>query len=287
MNEAMLMARLSALEDGINLVGSGVRHDDVRLTKSQWVPNRIDTDSEMSTIATRSLQRDTTYDEFRFYDFVAPTAVVITDWNDLQSGTGKYLLVARQASDPSGPDTPTVRYLDIHQLYVDEKVKVSSNDTTAGYLYDKLVAGTYITLTEQNDGGNETLRIDMNFPALDLYKVKVSANDTTPNYLYEKLYAGPYIKLTELHDGGDEDVQIEMEFPSIPLSNLISGVNGDIIYYNGTANEWLAATWLEYLQWFGVWTEATIGEVSIYAPTTGVGGAIHHVKVLGIDKGEI
>lgn len=42
----------------------------------------------------------------------------------------------------------------------DVKVKVSSNDTTAGYLLAKLVAGTSITLTEVNDGGNETIRID-------------------------------------------------------------------------------------------------------------------------------
>jgi hypothetical protein len=37
--------------------------------------------------------------------------------------------------------------------------KVSSNDTTYGYLNGKLVAGTNVTLTENNDGGNETLTI--------------------------------------------------------------------------------------------------------------------------------
>lgn len=39
------------------------------------------------------------------------------------------------------------------------QVMVSSNDTTAGYLNGKLVAGSNITLTENNDGGNETLTI--------------------------------------------------------------------------------------------------------------------------------
>ena len=38
-----------------------------------------------------------------------------------------------------------------------EKVKVSANDTTAGFLNGKLVAGTNISLTEGTDGGNETL----------------------------------------------------------------------------------------------------------------------------------
>jgi len=44
-------------------------------------------------------------------------------------------------------------------LDLDEKAKVSSNDTTAGYLNGKLVPGTGISLTENNDGGNETLTI--------------------------------------------------------------------------------------------------------------------------------
>lgn len=44
----------------------------------------------------------------------------------------------------------------------DIKSKVSSNDTTAGFLNGKLVASTNITLTENNDGGNETLGIAVN-----------------------------------------------------------------------------------------------------------------------------
>ena len=38
--------------------------------------------------------------------------------------------------------------------------KVSSNDTTAGYLANKIVAGSGITVVETNDGGNETLTIN-------------------------------------------------------------------------------------------------------------------------------
>jgi len=41
----------------------------------------------------------------------------------------------------------------------DETAKVSANDTTAGFLNGKLVGGTNITLTENNDGANETLTI--------------------------------------------------------------------------------------------------------------------------------
>lgn len=40
-----------------------------------------------------------------------------------------------------------------------DSVKVSSNDTTASFLWTKLVAWTWITLTENNDWANETLTI--------------------------------------------------------------------------------------------------------------------------------
>lgn len=47
----------------------------------------------------------------------------------------------------------------------DIKTKVSANDTTAGFLNGKLVQGANITLTENNDGGNETLTIAATQPA--------------------------------------------------------------------------------------------------------------------------
>ena len=47
------------------------------------------------------------------------------------------------------------------------KVKVSANDTTEGYLNGKLVIGTYTTLTENNDGGAETLTVDVDLAALE------------------------------------------------------------------------------------------------------------------------
>lgn len=42
----------------------------------------------------------------------------------------------------------------------DEYVKITSNDTTPGYLKDKLQASTSINLIELNDGGNEVLAIE-------------------------------------------------------------------------------------------------------------------------------
>lgn len=50
----------------------------------------------------------------------------------------------------------------------DELVKVSSNDTTPGYLGTKLVAGARITLTEVDDGSDETLEISADAASVDL-----------------------------------------------------------------------------------------------------------------------
>lgn len=58
------------------------------------------------------------------------------------------------------PASDVYYFKDINQTGADSnQVKVSSNDTTSGYLNGKLVAGSNITLTENNDGGNETLTI--------------------------------------------------------------------------------------------------------------------------------
>lgn len=55
--------------------------------------------------------------------------------------------------------TPTWKELTSTGLGTDELAKVSVNDTTAGYLNGKIVAGSNVQLTENNDGGNETLTI--------------------------------------------------------------------------------------------------------------------------------
>lgn len=64
----------------------------------------------------------------------------------------------------------------------DEKVKVSSNDTTEGYLNGKLVGSTYIDLVEQNDGGNESLRVDFDQTGLeqDLESVFLKLDQASP-----------------------------------------------------------------------------------------------------------
>lgn len=60
----------------------------------------------------------------------------------------------------------------------DEKAKVSANDTTAGYLNGKLVAGPNIILTELNNGSNESLQVEASPTALPTGYVQATADGT-------------------------------------------------------------------------------------------------------------
>lgn len=132
----------------------------------------------------------------------------------------------------------------------DELAKVSSNDTTAGYLNGKLVAGSGIVLTENNNGGNETLTISANAVDLDV-KVSVSANDTTAGYLNGKLVAGTGITFTENNNGGDETLTVTLAAHTHAASDVTSGVFGTArLATTGTAS---ASTYLRGDQsWSGL-----------------------------------
>lgn len=113
--------------------------------------------------------------------------------------------------------------IDLANTATDEKAKVSSNDTTPGFLNGKLVAGTNVTLTENNDGGNETLTIAANFTDAD-DKVKVSAGDTTPAFLDTKLLAGSNITLTKGNVGGNETYTVAANVPVTSVNTLTGAV---------------------------------------------------------------
>lgn len=89
----------------------------------------------------------------------------------------------------------------------DDRVKVTSNDTTAGYLMSKVSGGYGVVLTELNNGGDETLLISSTVSG-SMVNVAVSSNDTTPNYLLNKISGGYGILISEANDGGNESVVI-------------------------------------------------------------------------------
>lgn len=54
------------------------------------------------------------------------------------------------------------------------EVKVSSSDTTADFLVNKLIAGSGVTITKNNPGGNETLTISAGGGSVTIYNDTVS-----------------------------------------------------------------------------------------------------------------
>jgi hypothetical protein len=79
-----------------------------------------------------------------------------------EDATDPYNLDQRGASDGQVLtwDSGNTRWQPETISTANDKAGVSSNDTTPDYLKNKLVAGSGVTLTEQNDGGNETLKVD-------------------------------------------------------------------------------------------------------------------------------
>jgi len=85
----------------------------------------------------------------------SPSVVDGTDEIVINNGGTLATVTLQEVIDQLGLDT-------------DELIKVSANDTTPGYLDGKLIAGTYTTLTQNNDGGNETLTVDVDLSAIKL-----------------------------------------------------------------------------------------------------------------------
>ena len=121
---------------------------------------------------------------------------------------------------------PTVDGFALHIASKDEKIKISSNDTTAGYLLDKVGSGNYVTLTENGDGGNETVTITSQDE-----RSKVSANDTTEGYLVDKLTSGNHATFTETNDGANETLHLTTKDERAKVSaNDTTEYLGDGVY---------------------------------------------------------
>jgi hypothetical protein len=112
------------------------------------------------------------------------------------------------------------------------KVKITTNDTTSGFLWDKLVEGDGVTLTKQNAGFNENIKISSDGLAT------VSSSDTTLGYLYGKLAAGTNITLTPSTPGTDQTLTIASTAGGIGASTnklinpILCGINKS--YYSDT-----------------------------------------------------
>lgn len=91
----------------------------------------------------------------------------------------------------------------------DRRLLVSANDSTAAFLLSKLTAGAGITLTELNDGANESVEISAPGSTTDEL-VTVTGADTTPGTLDSKIVPGDGLTRTVLNPAADEDYQLDV-----------------------------------------------------------------------------
>lgn len=135
-------------------------------------------------------------------------------------------------------------------------VKVSSNDSTLGYLDGKLVAGTAITLTPANDGGDETLTVATS-------AITSVAADTTPQAGGEFDFQAHSAGFTPQEHTGDGSTTIDWKTGNKANFVFATGTNETFTFTapskSGTltlrvkqdADGGQTATWPAGIYWFG------------------------------------
>jgi len=162
-------------------------------------------------------------DNYQFWEDIA-TSLISKLHTDGSNAADAFDLATSGNSFRIRYDTGDMKFTDDNQsevslstlaaaAWVDEKIKISSNDTTTGYLVAKLTAGNGITLTETNDASNETLDVDVDLTDTTVFtdtqvasRAAKTAADGTVNALitYDYVWDGKYI----FCDGSDGDVTI-------------------------------------------------------------------------------
>lgn len=153
----------------------------------------------------------------------SPEALLYLRWNSTATAL-------ENAPSPEGGD------------FTDQLAKVSANDTNAGYLNGKLVAGTGCTLTELNDGGNETLRISFaTNPQLAGYTETVDLHGSAAVGAAETIDAST----ANIHKI-ILDVNCTLTFDGAPAT----GVNGSFtLFVEQDASGGNTITWPASVQW--------------------------------------
>lgn len=190
------------------------------LSLGTTLPTQIDADYEAYDLRSRSIERCYDKDELYLYGMVDPTVVTPTSASDFGSGVGQYLLATRYRTD-----VPTIVWSDLSTIVgsiQDVYVKVSENDTTAGFLYSsaltkKIISsdGT-VSIDIQNGGADEQLNLTVD-GANHTHNVTTLTGGDEHDFLY-------------FNDGAWHH---DPFFTALGHTNPGSN-SGDIMYWNGS-----------------------------------------------------
>lgn len=97
-------------------------------------------------------------------------------------------------------------------LSTDENVKVTSADSTAGHLQEKVQSNT-IGFAVLDPGSNEKLR-------MDVAKLPMSATDTGYGFLNEKVVAGTNVTIAEVEGSAGKALEISADTSSLQHNDL-------------------------------------------------------------------
>jgi hypothetical protein len=147
-----------------------------------------------------------------------------------EDATDPYNLDQRGASDGQVLtwDSGNTRWQPETISTANDKAGVSSNDTTPDYLKNKLVAGSGVTLTEQNDGGNETLKLDAGGRWTLEAEIDLSAQGSS--FFVTNLPAAHrwvFEFVSVIHDDASGSVDLEMQLSDDNGSTAISTTDYD------------------------------------------------------------
>lgn len=151
---------------------------------------------------------------------------------------------------------PFTKKLDIVTTPVtdtNDKVKISEEDTTTGFLEDKIVAGTNVQIVKSDIDGNEILTISStDIDTND--KVKISSDDTTPSYLEDKIDSSDgSIILTKLNPSGNEVLDLSIN------TNEYLQFNNDFV-----ENDWLGTSPYQITYLSSVHLQGATKNLSVY-----------------------
>jgi hypothetical protein len=113
----------------------------------------------------------------------------------------------------------------------DDKSKVSSNDTTPDYLVDKIVAGTGVSITETDDGSNETLVISSNDSEVDHGELAGLDDDDHSQYHNDTRGDARYFQQSEFLDSssgsGDSGKPVKLDADGNVDATMINDADVD------------------------------------------------------------